>query len=670
MDAQKKILSLIKQIEQHNIDYYVHDNPKISDSEYDKLLRELQQLEKQYPNLISDHSPTRRVGSKPASKFDSIDHSIPMLSLANAMDHQELIDFDARVKKLLDTDKDIEYAMEPKLDGLAVEVVYEDGYFKHGSTRGDGITGENVSSNLKTIKAIPLTLLDSDFNTSGIIEFRGEVFINHSDFKLLNKKRIDKDEPIFANPRNCAAGSLRQLDPKITSSRPLRINFYSIGLKGNLAINTQIELMKCLPTLGLPVNNLIKVGNGINEVIRYYDHLESIRNDLDYDIDGVVIKVNSFDDQATLGERSRSPRWAIAGKLKSQQETTKIINIVPSVGRTGAITPVAKLDPVNVGGVMVSNATLHNQDEIDRKDIRVGDTVLIQRAGDVIPEVIKVITEKRHSEGIRYQLPNSCPSCHSPVSRIEGDAVLRCMNSDDCPAQISGRMKHFVSKNCMDIDGVGEKLIDSLIDNRLVQKYSDLFKLSYSDLENLERMGDKSINNILESIDNAKNTRFSRFLNGLGIRNVGTHACNLLERHFDADINRLASASEDDLNNIHEIGEIMASCIVGYFANQSNLDDINECINLGVTFKKNKVSNEFKDLSFVITGSFENMSRADIKKKLERFGARVASSISKNTSYLILGSNPGSKLQKATDLNIPIINEDDIASLLEGVLPS
>ena len=670
MDVKKKILSLIKEIDQHNIDYYVHDNPKISDSEYDKLLRELQNIENQYPNLISDYSPTKRVGSKPASKFDSIDHSVPMLSLANAMNHDELIDFDSRIKKILNTKQNIEYVMEPKLDGLAVEVVYEDGFFKHGSTRGNGVTGEDVSSNLKTIKAIPLTLLDSAVDTSGIIEFRGEVFIDHSDFKMLNKKRIDENEAVFANPRNCAAGSLRQLNPQITSSRPLRINFYSIGLKGNLGVNTQIELIKCLPTLGLPVNNLIKTGKGINDVIKYYDYLESIRNDLDYDIDGVVIKVNSFNHQATLGERSRSPRWAIAGKLKSQQETTKIIDIIPSVGRTGAITPVAKLDAVNVGGVMVSNATLHNQDEIGRKDIRVGDTVLIQRAGDVIPEVIKVITKKRDSESTKYQLPNLCPSCHSAVSRVEGNAVLRCMNSDSCPAQVSGRIKHFVSKNCMDIDGVGEKLIDSLISNKLVQKYSDLFKLSYSDLEDLERMADKSINNILESINNAKNARFSRFLNGLGIRNVGTHACNLLEKHFDSDINKLASTTEDDLNNIHEIGEIMASSIMGYFSNQANMDDINECISLGVTFKKNKVSNEFQNLSFVITGSFKNLSRADIKKKLESFGARVSSSISKNTSYLVLGSNPGSKLQKANDLDIISINEDDINSLLEGILPS
>ena len=312
MEPQKKILSLIKEIEHHNVSYYVHDNPKISDSEYDKLLRELESLEKLHPDLVSENSPTKRVGTKPLSKFSSIDHSVPMLSLANAMDHQELIDFDQRVKKILDTDQDVEYAMEPKLDGLAVEVVYENGHFKHGSTRGDGVTGEDVSSNLRTIKAIPLKLLDSDFDTSGIIEFRGEVFINHSDFKILNKNRMEADEPVFANPRNCAAGSLRQLDPQITSSRPLRINFYSIGLKGNLGVETQMELSKCMPALGLPVNHLIKMGTGIDDVVGYYDHLESIRNKLDYDIDGVVIKVNSFDDQSALGERSRSPRWAIA----------------------------------------------------------------------------------------------------------------------------------------------------------------------------------------------------------------------------------------------------------------------------------------------------------------------------------------------------------------------
>jgi len=670
MDARKKILSLIEEINQHNIDYYVYDNPKISDSEYDILIRKLENLEKQHPELISKHSPTKRVGSAPASKFNSINHSIPMLSLANAMNHQELVDFDSRIRKLLNINEEIEYVMEPKLDGLAVEVVYEDGYFKHGSTRGDGITGEDVSHNLKTIKGIPLKLSDSNIDTSGIIEFRGEVFINHSDFKMLNKKRVDNEQPIFANPRNCAAGSLRQLDSKITASRPLRINFYSIGLKGNLIVNTQIQLIQCMPNLGLPVNNLIKTGKGIDDIIKYYDHLESIRNSLNYDIDGVVIKVNSFKHQTVLGERSRSPRWAIAGKLKSQQETTTIIDIIPSVGRTGAITPVAKLDAVNVGGVMVSNATLHNQDEIDRKDVRIGDTVLIQRAGDVIPEVIKVIIEKRSATSHAYKLPKLCPSCNSTVSRTVGDAVLRCINSNSCPAQISGRMKHFVSKNCMDIDGMGEKLIDSLINTQLVEKYSDLFKLSYSDLEKIERMADKSINNILESINNAKNTQFAKFLNGLGIRNVGTHACKLLEKHFDSNINKLASATEDDLNSIHEIGEIMASSIVKYFSNEKNMNDINSCINLGVTFKKNKISNKFNDLSFVITGSFENLNRTDIKEKLEGFGARVSSSISKNTSYLILGSNPGSKLQKANDLNIPIINENNLNSLLDGILPN
>ncbi len=670
MNAHKKILSLIEEIEQHNINYYVHDNPTISDSEYDKLLRKLEELEKKYPELVFDYSPTKRIGAIQNSQFNSINHSIPMLSLANAMDHKELIDFDSRVKKILNTNRDIEYVMEPKLDGLAVEVVYEDGYFKHGSTRGNGITGEDVSNNLKTINAIPLKLLESEFNTNGILEFRGEVFINHSDFKILNQERINSDESIFANPRNCAAGSLRQLDSRITARRPLRINFYSIGLQGDLQINSQLELMKCLPQLGLPINNLIKSGKGIDDVIKYYDYLESIRNKLNYDIDGVVIKVNSFNEQMQLGERSRSPRWAVAGKLKSQQEITKILDIIASVGRTGAITPVAKLESINVGGVIVSNATLHNQDEIDKKDVRIGDTVLIQRAGDVIPEIVKVILDERKGMLSKYTLPDTCPICNTLTLRVNEDTILRCPNVKKCPAQIKGRMKHFVSKNCMDIDGVGEKLIDVFTDNSIIKTYSDIFKIDKSSLENLERMGDKSIGNILDSINKSKDTELYRFLNGLGIRNIGIHACKLLATEFNGDINKLISATEKDLNNIHEIGEIMASSVVNYFKNQDNLDDIYECINQGITFKEHKFSNEFKNLCFVITGSFENITRNQIKEMLEQYGARVSSSISQKTSYLVLGNNPGSKFEKAQKLNISIINKDDIKSLLKGILPS
>ena len=670
MSAHEKILSLIEEIEQHNINYYVHDNPQISDSQYDKLLRKLEKLEKEHPEYAFDYSPTKRVGAIQSSKFNSINHSIPMLSLENAMDHKELIDFDSRIKKILNTNRDIEYVMEPKLDGLAVEIVYENGYFKHGSTRGDGITGEDVSNNLKTINAIPLKLLESDLDTNGILEFRGEVFINHSDFKILNQERINNNESVFANPRNCAAGSLRQLDSRITANRPLRINFYSIGLQGNLKIDTQLNLMKCLPQLGLPTNNLVELGKGINDIIQYYNHLEAIRNTLNYDIDGVVIKVNSFNEQIQLGERSRSPRWAIAGKLKSQQEITKILDIIASVGRTGAVTPVAKLEPVNVGGVIVSNATLHNQDEINKKDVRIGDTVLVQRAGDVIPEIVKVISDERKGILSKYTLPDTCPICSTPTLRINDDTVLRCPNTSKCPAQIKGRMKHFVSKNCMDIDGVGEKLIDTLTDNNIIKTYSDIFKINKSNLENLERMGDKSISNILDSINKSKDTELYRFLNGLGIRNVGIHACKLLASEFSGDINRLISATEEDLNNIHEVGEIMASSIINYFKNEKHLDDIYECINQGIIFKKHTFSNEFKDLCFVITGSFENITRHQIKERLEQYGARVSSSISQKTSYLVLGSNPGSKFKKAQKLNISIIDKNNIKSLLEGVLPS
>ena len=669
MDAKEKILSLIKEINQHNINYYVDDNPTISDSNYDILIRELENLEKQNPHLIQDFSPTKRVGASPASKFDSLKHSIPMLSLANAMNHEELHEFDLRVKKILNVNHDIEYVMEPKLDGLAVEIVYENGKFKHGSTRGDGLIGEDVSANLKTIKAIPLRLEESQFDVSGILEFRGEVFINHADFKTLNEHRIKNEHSPFANPRNCAAGSLRQLNPQITSERPLRINFYSHGLISNLNVDSQIDLMNCLPKLGLPVNKNVKLGRGIKEVINYYNYIESIRNKLDYDIDGVVIKVNSFSDQRMIGERSRSPRWAIAGKLKSQQEVTTIINIIASVGRTGAITPVAKLNPVNVGGVMVSNATLHNQDEIDRKDIRIGDSVIIHRAGDVIPEVIKVIKEKRSVNSKKYLLPDFCPSCNSQTIRESGDAVLRCTNIENCPDQIKGQIKHFVSKNSLDIDGVGDKLINSLVDQKIINTYSNLFKLTYSDLENIDRMAEKSINNILNAIASAKKTDLSRFLHGLGIRNIGIHACKLLDKKYNSNIYQLMNASQDDLNQIHEIGEVMAESIVKYFSIQKNLDNINECIESGLTFNQTIVSNQLEGYLFVITGSFDDFNRTEIKNKIESLGGRITSSISKKTSFLILGENPGSKLNKAKKLNTPIINQQDLTSLLEGNIP-
>ncbi|SVB33264.1 uncharacterized protein METZ01_LOCUS186118, partial [marine metagenome] len=466
MDILRQIQLLREEINQHNTHYYVQDSPVVSDAEYDQLMRKLEKLEMGNPKLITPDSPTQRIGAAPLSEFQSLAHRLPMLSLANAMNEDELIEFDNQVKKGLGVDSKIEYAAEPKLDGLAVELVFDDGIFIYGSTRGDGTIGEDITQNLKTIRAIPLSLL-KNAPIPKILEVRGEVFITHLDFKKLNEQRLEKGEQAFANPRNCAAGSLRQLDSSITAQRPLRIYCYAPGLIEGATYSSQKELLETLPKWGLPVNPKIEFGKGVDFLMGYYEKAEKFRNELEYDIDGVVFKVNSFSHQDELGVRSRSPRWAIAGKLKSQQVTTKILNIEVSLGRTGAVTPVAKLEPVSVGGVVVSNATLHNQNEIDRKDVRIGDTVLIQRAGDVIPEVVKVILEKRPKGSLPFTLPNNCPVCNHEVFRSEGEVVARCQNME-CPAQVKGRIDHFVSKGCMDIDGFGTKLVDQLVEKKLM----------------------------------------------------------------------------------------------------------------------------------------------------------------------------------------------------------
>ena len=664
MDIKKKISILIEKIEEHNVNYYIKENPLISDYEYDLLLRELQNLESQHPEYIQQSSPTQRVGTTPNQAFDSIHHTIPMLSLSNAMSKNEIIQFDEQVKKFLNTDKEIEYVAEPKLDGVAIEVVYKNGEFLHGSTRGDGIVGENISSNIKTIKSIPLRLFNQDTAPS-LLEVRGEVFIKKSDFKILNQTRVLNEESIFANARNCASGSLRQLDSRITSSRPLMVNFYGCGTINNQFIKSQFEFINMLPKWGLPVNQLIKKGMGLDFILSYYDSIEEKRQSLDYDIDGVVFKVNSFDLQNRLGERSRSPRWAIAGKLKAEQGTTTILNIEPSIGRTGAITPVAKLNPVNIGGVTISNATLHNQDEINRKDVRIGDTVLVQRAGDVIPEVVKVILEKRGSNTEKYMLPHECPSCGFKLERLENEAVLRCFNTYVCPEQQKGRIQHFVSKNCMDIDGFGIKLVEQLIEKKLIHNISDIFYLQASDLVEIERMGEKSTENVIKAIEESKHTNLWRFIHGLGIRNIGENASKILARQFDR-IEKLQNVAIENLIDINEIGDIMAESIIQFFNNQENLEMINRCINSGLKFKDEiPQSNTLQNIKFVITGTINNMSRSQLKSKLEESGANVSSSISSKTDYLILGDNPGqNKIAKAKELNIKIISETDLSSIL------
>ena len=661
MELNDRILELIQEIEKHNLHYYIENNPLISDYEYDILLRELESLEKKHPKLIQPNSPTQRVGAKPEEGFSTIEHSIPMLSLSNAMSKDEIIRFDEQVKKALG--KNVEYVAEPKLDGVAVEVVYKNGDFAFGSTRGDGVTGEDISSNLKTIKSIPLRLYHG-YQIPELLEIRGEVFIKKNDFKKLNETQLKNQDSVFANPRNCASGSLRQLDPNITFKRPLVVNFYGSGVINGINIESQYDFVNILPQWGLPVNNLIEKGSGLNFLLSYYEKMENIRQSLDYDIDGVVFKVNSFQAQEILGTRSRSPRWAIAGKLKAEQATTIVNNIITNVGRTGAITPVAKLKPVNVGGVTISNATLHNQDEVDRKDVRIGDTVLIQRAGDVIPEVVKVIKDKRPVETYPYKLPKYCPSCDSILQKNYDEAVLRCQDSTNCPDQQKASIIHFVSKNCMDMDGFGDKMVIQLISNNRIKNISDIFYLTFDDLIDMDRMAEKSVNNILNSINQSKKTNLWRFIHGLGIKNIGENASKVLDKNFNT-IENIINLKFDDLIQINEFGDVMAKSIINFFNKSHNQDMINKCLDAGLVFIKSESNNQLAGDKFVITGTLVKFIRSEIKNKLESLGASVSSSVSSKTNFLVCGENPGgTKLKKAQELNIKILSEDELNTLI------
>ena len=663
---QKQINYLRMQLNDHNYRYYVLDDPLISDSEYDQLFRELQKLETNNPNLITEDSPTRRVGAEPLSSFGSWTHRMPMLSLANAMNEDELAAFDTRVKKGLDTEKDLEYMAEPKLDGLAVELVYENGFFVNGSTRGDGITGEDITQNLKTIMAIPLSLRKNGGGNPPLLEVRGEVFITKDGFKKLNRNQEKEELSLFANPRNAAAGSLRQLDSKITATRPLSIYCYEAGRIDGISFDTHEDFLSTLKEWGFPVNPEIQKVKNAEAMVAFHRNLEAKRDSLPYEIDGTVFKVNAINQRNALGIRSRSPRWAIAGKFKAQQATTLVQNIIPSVGRTGAVTPVARLEPVNVGGVVVTNATLHNQDEIDRKDVRVGDTVLIQRAGDVIPEVVKVILAKRPSETKTYQLPTACPSCGQEVFRPEGEVVARCQNLS-CPAQVKGRIEHFVSKGALDIDGFGEKLVDQLVDKKLILTVDDIFKLNFDDLVNLDRMAEKSALNILTAIQDSKQTTFARFVYALGIRNVGAHLSKILEKAFVGDIEKFMNAATEELEAIDEVGPIVAETITTFLSNCTNTDVIESCLSLGIRLKKVE---EPKSLllqrkTFVFTGALTQFSRNEAKEMTEAHGGKVSGSVSKNTDFVVAGPGAGSKLKKATELDIPVLSESEFLDMLK-----
>ena len=666
MNTSNKINDLRSELNDHNYRYYVLDDPVISDAEYDRLLRELQSLEDSHPDLIADDSPTQRVGAPPLDGFGNIRHRIPMQSLANAMDTEEILAFHDRLIRRLGKEQAIEYIAEPKLDGLAVELVYEKGKFVNGSTRGDGTTGEDITQNLKTIRAIPLALRVEAQSVPALLEVRGEVFIRKDDFLKLNIQQEANDKPVFANPRNAAAGSLRQLDSRITATRPLSIFCYQAGMVEGMTFETHSEFLTALQNWGFPVNPEIKILNGIEEAVAFHSDLESRRNTLPYEIDGSVFKVNNYDLQEKLGSRSRSPRWAIAGKFKAQQETTVIENIILSVGRTGAVTPVAKLVPVKVGGVVVSNVTLHNQDEIDRKDIRVGDTVLIQRAGDVIPQVVKIILEKRPANSSPFKMINTCPECGHDIYRPEGEVVARCQNLS-CPAQVKRRIEHFVSKNAMDIDGVGEKLIDQLVEKNLVKSVDDLFRLSVDQLSDLERMAEKSADNTISALNNSKYTTFHRFVHALGIRNVGEHVAKVLGKAFGGNMEDFMKTNVEDLEAIVEVGPIVAETIVKFWADENNVNIVNNCFDLGIVLEpvNNETEQIFAGKTFVFTGSLESITRKEGKEIIESRGGRAAGSVSAKTDYVVAGKNAGSKLMKAEELGISVLIESEFLDLVK-----
>lgn len=663
-----RIKELRDEIERHNYNYYVLDNPIISDAEYDRLMSELLELESRYPELVTPDSPSQKIGGAVRDEFKKFVHPEPMLSLSNVYSVDEFIEFHSRVSKMLG-DEDFEYVVEPKYDGLAVELIYENGILTVGSTRGDGMTGEDVTENIRTIKSLPLNLKRSkmaDVEIPQQLVVRGEVIIFKEDFRRLNERRLDDGESLFANPRNAAAGSLKQLDPKITASRPLKIFIYS-NVKSLPEIRSQWDFLNYVRDIGLPIAQYVKKVKGVDGVAEFYKEMEILRHSLRFDIDGVVVKVNHFEHQRLLGSIARSPRWAVAFKFPPVQETTIVEDIIIQVGRTGALTPVAVLKPVKVGGVTVSRATLHNQDEVDRLDIRVGDAVLVQRAGDVIPEIVKVIFERRHSGAKRFRIPDHCPICNTSVARDKDGAVLRCPN-EFCPGRIVEKIKHFVSRRAMNIDGIGERLIERLVlDTKLIRDVSDLYRITEDDLKGIEGFGDRSAKNVVSAIERSKNVTLRRFIFALGIRHVGENTAYVLAEHSRS-IESLMSATEDELKGIPQIGDETASAVFRFFQSSENKELIKRLLRCGIRFEETSISSSgpLSGLTFVVTGSLSRFTRDEVKDYIIRYGGKVLSSISKKLDYLVVGEDPGSKLEKARQLGIRIISEEDLRALVEA----
>ena len=664
-NIKDKIQELIEKISTFDYQYYVLDNPSISDFEYDKIFRSLVDLENENPELIRPDSPSQRVGGKALDAFESVIHRQAMLSLNNAFDEDELIAFDKRIKDDIGIDE-VEYAVEPKFDGLAITLTYENGIFVQGATRGDGYTGENVTHNLKTIRSIPTKL--NYIHPPKLLEVRGEVLMLKKDFELLNQKQESLGEKQFANPRNAAAGSLRQLDPRITATRPLTFFSYGLGVcEPNLNLKTHTQTIQLLKQFNLPTSDLSTSVKGVKGLQSFYDKVSKLRNVLAYDIDGVVYKVNSFNYQNELGFVSRAPRWAIAHKFPAEEALTEILDINVQVGRTGAITPVARLKPVFVGGVTVTNATLHNEDEMTRKDVHIGDIVSVRRAGDVIPEIVRVLINKRPKTIKKFRMPTECPECGSALVRIDDEAIIRCSGGLVCPAQQKQSIIHFASRKAMDIEGLGDKSVEQLVTVGLIHELPDIFKLKFEQLINLDRMAEKSSRNLLDAIEKSKSTSLPRFIYALGIRNVGESTAKDLAG-FYGDLDEIMKQTEESLQIVPDIGPTVAKSISDFFRQTKSREVINSLIGLGVHWPKYDIkkssSGIFATKTFVLTGTLPSMSREEAKSIIEMNGGKVVGSVSKKTDYVVAGSDAGSKLTTAQELGLKIISQQELLKLI------
>ena len=661
--VSQQVEHLREQLRRHNHHYYVLDDPQIPDSEYDRLFHQLRSLEEQHPDLITVDSPTQRVGAAPLSGFEEVQHKVPMLSLGNVFSETELMDFEQRIRDRLASGDPVEYELEPKLDGLAISLRFEDGVLVQAATRGDGARGENVTQNVRTIDSIPLKLIGDGYPR--ILEVRGEVFMPLSGFNAYNKKAREQERKPFANPRNAAAGSLRQLDSRITAQRPLSFFAYGVGEVDADIDTTQSGVMKRLKGWGIPVSPELKVVTGATACLDYYHDLIRRRDTLEYDIDGIVYKVNILEKQLALGYVSRAPRWAIAHKFPAQEELTVVEAVEFQVGRTGAITPVARLKPVTVAGVVVSNATLHNMDEVQRKDIRVGDTVIIRRAGDVIPEVVSVVSDRRPADSGAVVMPEHCPVCGSDILRAPGEVVARCSGGLYCSAQRKEGIKHFASRKAMDIDGLGDKLVDQLVDSGLIGDVSDLFQLHSEDVAALERMGAKSADNLMDALQKSKTSSLSRFLFALGIREVGEATANNLAQEF-LTLDAIMAADEERLQQTPDVGPVVAANIVSFFQQPHNIEVLDKLLAAGIEWPEEQRQQgelPLQSKTFVLTGALSR-PRSEFKERLQQLGAKVAGSVSKKTDYVVAGEAAGSKLKKAESLGIAILNETELEELL------